>query len=103
MRDVLDVSQPAGVRPVPVDDLVGRGDDLPDVAEEKQPHDHQRDARQPVLPAPAHGTVAPAHLLHARACAVAAACFARARSPVALRQRWGQRVLVLLLLLVLLL
>ena len=31
-----------------MDELVDGGDKLPDVAEHEQPHDAQRDARQPV-------------------------------------------------------
>ena len=43
--------------------LVGRGDDLPDVAEEEQPDDGQADPGQPGLPATTNRGVGATHLV----------------------------------------
>ena len=52
---MLDVLHPGGPRPHGADrHLVGAGDDLPDVAEEEEPHDGEGDARQAVLAPTAH-------------------------------------------------
>ena len=55
VRDLLDDLHPGGPPARPADGhLVGGGDHLPDVAEQEEPHDGQRDARQAVLPPPAN-------------------------------------------------
>ena len=57
VRDLLDALHPGGPPAArrPADGhLVGGGDHLPDVAEQEEPHDGQRDARQAVLPPPAN-------------------------------------------------
>ena len=55
VRHLLNVLHPGGPRPHGADrHLVGAGDDLPDVAEEEEPHDGQGDASQAVLAPAAH-------------------------------------------------
>ena len=52
VRDLLNVVHPIGPRSHGADrdrHLVGAGDDFPYVAEKKEPHDGERDARETVL------------------------------------------------------
>ena len=81
VADVLDESEP----PRPVVDVaheqvIGRRNQLPDVAEEEEPDYAQRDAGEAVLPPAAHGAVGAAHAVAVDAGGPGGAVLARERA-----------------------
>ena len=62
MRQLINENHPIWITGQAIKHFIGRGNELPDMAEQKQPNNGQGDSCQSVFPSSAHNIVTPSEL-----------------------------------------